>query len=99
MTMSVQAWLSLAVAGLASVAVPTAGGARTAAGVIAYSSGDICLVRADGTGERCVTHSGNNYAPISWSADGLRLAFERVYDATPGERSEVLTIGAKVETG
>ena len=65
------------------------------AGVIAYADGTICLVRADGTGGRCLTH-GDDSAPISWSADGRRLAFERSQDTSnPGDKSEVVVIGAE----
>jgi Tol biopolymer transport system component len=63
-------------------------------GAIAYSDGTICLVRADGTGGRCLTH-GDDSAPISWSADGRRLAFERSQDTSnPDDKSVVIIIGA-----
>lgn len=65
-----------------------------AAGVIAYSDGRICVVRADGTGGRCLTQ-GDDSAPISWSADGRRLAFERSQDTpNPDDKSVVVIIGA-----
>ena len=70
-----------------------AGDEAVPAGVIAYSDSRICRVNADGTALRCLTR-GEDYGPVSWSANGNRLAFERSYDITPGERSEVWTVGA-----
>ena len=64
------------------------------AGVIAYSDGRICVVRADGTGGRCLTQ-GDDSAPISWSADERRLAFERSQDTpNPDDKSVVVIVGA-----
>ena len=63
-------------------------------GRIAYSDGNVCLVNADGSGRQCLTHSGIDYGPAVWSADGRHLAFERVHaDPAPGNRYEVLIIG------
>ena len=68
-----------------------AGDEAVPAGVIAYSDSRICRVNADGTALRCLTR-GEDYGTVSWSANGNRLAFERSYDITPGERSEVWTV-------
>jgi Tol biopolymer transport system component len=50
-------------------------------GRIAYSTGEIWLVNADGSGKRKrLTTTSDNYAPVVWSASGQWLAFERHYD-------------------
>jgi hypothetical protein len=91
---------AFAVAVTLTLVVAPAGSSRVAGvavgplGTIAFSDGDVCLVNADGSGRRCLTHSGIDYAPVAWSADGRLLAFERVHDDPgPGDRYEVVTIG------
>lgn len=84
---------SLAAFGVAVSSAAAGDQAVSPVGVIAYSDSQICRVNADGRALRCLTH-GDDYGPVSWSADGKRLAFERSYDITPGERSEVWTVGS-----
>jgi TolB protein len=67
-------------------------------GTIAYIEGgfNVCLVNADGSGRRCLTRTGMDWGPAVWSADGRRLAFQRIHDddpADPQDRYEVMTIG------
>ena len=51
-------------------------------GRIAYSTGEIWLINADGSGERKqLTRTSDNYAPVAWSANGRWLAFERHYES------------------
>ncbi len=71
-------------------------GTSRPAGRIAYSDGDICLVNAGGSGaRRCLPRTYDNYAPVAWSADGRRLAFERHYDSPRRDCCvEVLIMGA-----
>lgn len=64
-------------------------------GVIAYTEGNICLVNANGSDRRCLTRTGIDHGPVVWSADGRRLAFERVHDDVRGGRSEVVIIDTR----
>ena len=65
-------------------------------GRIAYSTGEIWLVNADGSGKRKqLTRTSDSYAPIVWSADGRLLAFERHYDSPQRDCCvEVRIVGA-----
>lgn len=69
---------SLAVMCLGASASDAREGADRPKGRIAYSIGNVCLVNADGSRNHCLTHDGTDYAPIVWSFDGRRLAFDRV---------------------
>lgn len=76
--------VALGLAGSLCLAVTVAAAdvrADRPAGRIAYSTGEIWLVNADGSGNRKrLTRTSDNYAPVVWSADGRWLAFERRYD-------------------
>lgn len=64
-------------------------------GRLAYSNSNVCLVNADGSGRRCLTHTGDVYSSVPWSADGRHLAFERSQDDPgPGDRDSVWVIGS-----
>jgi Tol biopolymer transport system component len=64
-------------------------------GRLAYSNSNVCLVNADGSGRRCLTHTGDVYSSVEWSADGRHLAFERSRDDPgPGNRDSVWVIGS-----
>ena len=63
---------------LAALAVPSPADAATS-GDLVFSSGDLYLVHADGTGVRRLTFNGDSHDP-AWSPDGRSVAYDHAGD-------------------
>lgn len=56
--------------------------------IIERSSRGICIVRFEGTGERCLTHTSQNEFTPNWSPNGERI----VYEAVAHRNSDIYSI-------